>query len=79
MDLYLFFLQYLISFKEFKKYLSFDIIFQGATINCRRLCFNTFNNGWQLNWQKFYTECLGDPQETVMAECLEEGNLILAN
>lgn len=45
---------------------------KGATINCRRLCFNTFNNGWQLNWQKFYTECLGDPQETEMAECLEE-------
>ncbi|XP_050348041.1 reversion-inducing cysteine-rich protein with Kazal motifs [Nymphalis io] len=45
---------------------------KGATINCRRLCFNTFNNGWQLNWQKFYTECLGDPQETEMAECIEE-------
>nr|XP_034834527.1 reversion-inducing cysteine-rich protein with Kazal motifs [Maniola hyperantus] len=45
---------------------------KGATINCRRLCFNTFNNGWQLNWQKFDTECLGDPQEMEMAECIEE-------
>ncbi|XP_052743498.1 reversion-inducing cysteine-rich protein with Kazal motifs isoform X1 [Bicyclus anynana] len=45
---------------------------KGVTINCRRLCFNTFNNGWQLNWQKFYTECLGDPQEMEMAECIEE-------
>ncbi|XP_061379203.1 reversion-inducing cysteine-rich protein with Kazal motifs [Danaus plexippus] len=45
---------------------------KGATINCRRLCFYTFNNGWHLNWQKFYSECLGDPQETEMAECIEE-------
>ncbi|XP_045518029.1 reversion-inducing cysteine-rich protein with Kazal motifs isoform X1 [Pieris brassicae] len=45
---------------------------KGATINCRRLCFNTFNSGWQNNWQKFYTECLGDPQETELAECIEE-------
>ncbi|XP_038222339.1 reversion-inducing cysteine-rich protein with Kazal motifs isoform X2 [Zerene cesonia] len=45
---------------------------KGTTINCRRLCFNTFNSGWQTNWQKFYSECLGDPQETELAECIEE-------
>ncbi|XP_049875810.1 reversion-inducing cysteine-rich protein with Kazal motifs isoform X2 [Pectinophora gossypiella] len=45
---------------------------KATTINCRRLCFNTFNNDWQNNWQKFYAECLGDPQEIDLTQCIEE-------
>lgn len=47
---------------------------QATTTNCRTLCFNTFNTGWQANWEKFYAECLGDPQEMSLSECMEEGN-----
>ncbi|KAJ2945745.1 hypothetical protein O0L34_g588 [Tuta absoluta] len=45
---------------------------KATTINCRKLCFNTFNNDWQNNWQKFYAECLGDPQEMDLTQCIEE-------
>ncbi|XP_075980156.1 reversion-inducing-cysteine-rich protein with kazal motifs isoform X1 [Anticarsia gemmatalis] len=45
---------------------------KAATINCRRLCFDTFNTGWQTTWQKFYTECLGDPQEIKLSECMDD-------
>ncbi|KAL0871357.1 hypothetical protein ABMA27_005097 [Loxostege sticticalis] len=45
---------------------------KAKTTNCRKLCFETFNTGWQSNWQKFYGECLGDPQENDLTECIEE-------
>nr|XP_049702919.1 reversion-inducing cysteine-rich protein with Kazal motifs isoform X1 [Helicoverpa armigera] len=45
---------------------------KAVTINCRRLCFETFNTGWQTNWQKFYAECLGDPQEISLSECMDD-------
>lgn len=48
---------------------------KATTINCRRLCFNTFNNDWHNNWQKFFAECLGDPQEIDLSQCIEEGNI----
>lgn len=51
----------------------FSLVFQATTINCRRLCFSTFNMEWQNNWQKFYAECLGEPQETDLTQCIEEG------
>ncbi|XP_063829319.1 reversion-inducing cysteine-rich protein with Kazal motifs [Ostrinia nubilalis] len=45
---------------------------KAKTTNCRKLCFETFNTGWQSNWQKFYGECLGDPQENDLTECIDE-------
>ncbi|RVE40788.1 hypothetical protein evm_014562, partial [Chilo suppressalis] len=45
---------------------------KAKTTNCRKLCFETFNTGWQNNWQKFYSDCLGDPQENDLTECIEE-------
>ncbi|KAI8439610.1 hypothetical protein MSG28_013336 [Choristoneura fumiferana] len=45
---------------------------KATTINCRRLCFSTFNMEWQNNWQKFYAECLGEPQEADLTQCIEE-------
>ncbi|XP_026321688.1 reversion-inducing cysteine-rich protein with Kazal motifs [Hyposmocoma kahamanoa] len=45
---------------------------KATTINCRRLCFNTFNKDWHNNWQNFFAECLGDPQEMDLSQCIEE-------
>ncbi|KOB77848.1 Serine protease inhibitor [Operophtera brumata] len=47
---------------------------KAKTINCRKLCFQTFNTGWQNNWQKFHSECLSDPQEVDLLECIDEVN-----
>ncbi|KAM3965806.1 reversion-inducing-cysteine-rich protein with kazal motifs [Aphomia sociella] len=46
---------------------------KAATIHCRNLCFNAFNIdvGWD-HWKKFDAECLGEPQELELSECLEE-------
>lgn len=48
---------------------------KATTINCRRLCFNTFNKDWHNNWQNFFAECLGDPQEMDLSQCIEEGKI----
>ncbi|XP_047992881.1 reversion-inducing cysteine-rich protein with Kazal motifs isoform X1 [Leguminivora glycinivorella] len=45
---------------------------RATTINCRRLCFNTFNTDWPNNFEKFDSECLGNPQETDLTQCIEE-------
>ncbi|CAK1587115.1 unnamed protein product [Parnassius mnemosyne] len=45
---------------------------KAVTINCKRLCFETFNIGWPTNGQKFYSDCLVDPQEMKLIECIEE-------
>lgn len=46
---------------------------KAATIHCRNLCFNAFNFDveWE-HWKKFASECLGEPQEVELSECLEE-------
>ncbi|CAH2043989.1 unnamed protein product, partial [Iphiclides podalirius] len=45
---------------------------KAVTINCKKLCFETFNIGWPTNGQKFYSDCLVDPQEMKLIECIEE-------
>ncbi|XP_030025973.2 reversion-inducing cysteine-rich protein with Kazal motifs [Manduca sexta] len=45
---------------------------KATTKNCRDLCYQTFNTGWQEYWQKFYSECISDPQELNMSQCMEE-------
>ncbi|XP_041981780.1 reversion-inducing cysteine-rich protein with Kazal motifs [Aricia agestis] len=45
---------------------------KGTTINCRRLCFDTYNTSWQANWQTFYADCMSNPQEVELAQCIEE-------
>ncbi|XP_053610536.1 reversion-inducing cysteine-rich protein with Kazal motifs [Plodia interpunctella] len=46
---------------------------KAVTINCRNLCLDAFNVdvGMQ-KWKKFDAECLAEPQEVVLAECIEE-------
>ncbi|XP_059048715.1 reversion-inducing cysteine-rich protein with Kazal motifs [Achroia grisella] len=46
---------------------------KATTIHCRNLCFNAFNFdvGWE-HWKKFDSECLGEPLEVELSECLEE-------
>ncbi|XP_014371379.2 reversion-inducing cysteine-rich protein with Kazal motifs isoform X2 [Papilio machaon] len=45
---------------------------KAVTINCKKLCFETYNIGWPTNGQKFYSDCLVDPQEMKLIECIEE-------
>ncbi|GBP68533.1 Reversion-inducing cysteine-rich protein with Kazal motifs, partial [Eumeta japonica] len=47
-------------------------VIKAATINCRRLCTETFGTGWRGHWQDFFAECYGDPQETLLTQCVEE-------
>nr|XP_013189696.1 unnamed protein product [Amyelois transitella]XP_013189697.1 unnamed protein product [Amyelois transitella] len=46
---------------------------KAATINCRSLCLDAFNVDVGLQkWKKFDAECLAEPQEVALAECIEE-------
>lgn len=40
---------------------------------CRRLCLKTFSNEWTKSWEDFDKDCLSQLSETVLENCLNEG------
>lgn len=45
---------------------------KATTLMCKRICFLTFDSGWQSNWKQFEVECVDNPQEIRLAKCIEE-------